>query len=60
MGKRAGMSVWKKLQNPYALVGQGFVLGGLIFFAANADVLQASSASAVPVESLLPSAQATR
>ena len=52
------MSFWKKLQNPYALVGQGFVLGGLIFFATNADVLQASAA--VPAGSLLPSAQATR
>ena len=58
--ERAIMSFWKKLQNPYALVGQGFVLGGLIFFAANADVLRASGASPVGAESLLPSAQATR
>jgi hypothetical protein len=27
------MTIWKKLQNPFALVGQGFVLGGLLFFA---------------------------
>ena len=52
------MSYWKKLQNPYALVGQGFVLGGLIFFATNSDVLQASAA--VPAGSLLPSVQGTR
>jgi hypothetical protein len=29
------MTIWKKLQNPFALVGQGFVLGGLLFFAAH-------------------------
>jgi hypothetical protein len=33
--KSRAMTVWKKLQNPFALVGQGFVLGGLIFFAAH-------------------------
>ena len=27
------MKFWKKLQNPYALVAQGFVLGGLVFAA---------------------------
>ena len=28
------MRVWKKkLQNPFVLVGQGFVLGGILFFA---------------------------
>lgn len=27
------MTFWKKLQNPFALVGQGFVLGGILFFA---------------------------
>lgn len=26
------MKVWKKLQNPFVLVGQGFVLGGALFF----------------------------
>ncbi len=31
------MRVWKKkLQNPFVLVGQGFVLGGILFFALNA------------------------
>ncbi len=31
------MRVWKKkLQNPFLLVGQGFVLGGILFFALNA------------------------
>ena len=27
------MKLWNKLQNPYVLVAQGFVLGGLIFAA---------------------------
>ena len=27
------MSFWKKLQNPFALVGQGFIAGGILFFA---------------------------
>lgn len=26
------MNVWKKLQNPFALVVQGFVVGGLLFW----------------------------
>ncbi len=30
---RFAMRVWKKLQNPFVLVGQGFVLGGILFFA---------------------------
>ena len=53
------MKMWKKLQNPFALVGQGFVLGGLIFFAANGGSLRASDAAA-PADSLLPSAAAYR
>jgi len=36
------MKIWKKLQNPFALVGQGFVLGGILFFATHTDSLQAS------------------
>lgn len=38
------MNIWKKLQNPFVLVGQGFVLGGILFFATHADTLQASPA----------------
>ena len=26
------MNVWKKLQNPFALVVQGFVVGGMLFW----------------------------
>ena len=39
------MKFWKKLQNPYALVAQGFVLGGLIFFAMHAESTAAPSAA---------------
>jgi hypothetical protein len=35
------MSVWNKLQNPFALVAQGFVLGGILFFATHSEALQA-------------------
>ena len=45
------MTVWKKLQNPYALVGQGFVLGGALFFATHPGALQAASHFAVPEDS---------
>ena len=34
-------SAWKKLQNPFALVAQGFVLGGVLFFATHSEALQA-------------------
>lgn len=41
------MRVWKKkLQNPFLLVGQGFVLGGILFFALNAP---GEAAPAVPI-----------
>ena len=45
------MTLWKKLQNPYLLVGQGFVLGGALFFATHPGALQAASHLAVPVDS---------
>ena len=35
-----------KLQNPFALVGQGFVLGGALFFALQADSSEAAPAPA--------------
>lgn len=41
------MKVWKKLQNPFALVGQGFVFGGLLFFATHQA--EAAPAAAAPV-----------
>lgn len=54
------MSLRKKLQNPYALVGQGFILGGLLFAVTHADVLQASASTEASPASLLPSATSTR
>ena len=50
------MKLWKKLQNPYALVAQGFVLGGLIFFATHSESLAAAPA----FDSLIGSAQLQR
>ena len=43
------MKIWvKKLQNPFALVAQGFVLGGLIFFATHGESLRAQASDALP------------
>ena len=50
------MKLWKKLQNPYALVVQGFVLGGLLFLATHGE----SIAAAPVIGSMLNSAQVTR
>lgn len=43
------MRVWKKLQNPFVLVGQGFVLGGILFFAFNGPGEASPVASAAPI-----------
>jgi hypothetical protein len=45
------MTIWKKLQNPFALVGQGFIVGGLLFFATH-------EAGAAPAGASAPIAQA--
>jgi len=50
------MKFWKKLQNPFALVAQGFVLGGLLFLATHTE----SIAAAPAMGSMLSSAQAAR
>lgn len=47
--KRRVKKMWNKLQNPFVLVGQGFLLGGILFFATHGDNLSASPAAA-PVE----------
>ncbi|HWT13151.1 MAG TPA: hypothetical protein VN231_10395 [Allosphingosinicella sp.] len=39
------MKFWKKLQNPYALVAQGFLFGGLIFFATHGESIAAAPAA---------------
>jgi hypothetical protein len=31
------MKIWNKLQNPFALVAQGFAAGGLLFWTTRAD-----------------------
>jgi hypothetical protein len=45
------VKVWNKLQNPFALVVQGFVVGGLLFWTtqgqASAPASAAPAASAV-------------
>lgn len=30
-------NVWKKLQNPFVLAGQGFMIGGLLLWAAQGE-----------------------
>lgn len=50
------MNVWKKLQNPFALVVQGFVVGGLLFWTTQGQA--SAPAQAAPVASSL-SAPAT-
>ena len=47
------MKLLKKLQNPYALVAQGFVVGGLIFFATHAGGDAARAAAPPPPLSLI-------
>lgn len=55
-----GMKLRKRLQNPFALVGQGFVAGGIIFFALNAESLLASPTAATPSDSLVTSLSSGR
>ncbi len=43
------MNLWKKMQNPFVLAGQGFVLGGLIFFATHSDIVSAAPPAIAPV-----------
>lgn len=40
------MALLRKLQNPFALVAQGFVLGGILFFATHPASLQARASDA--------------
>ena len=42
------MKLWKKLQNPYVLVGQGCILGGALFFATHPGSMEAASQLAAP------------
>ena len=49
------MKLLKKMQNPFALVGQGFVLGGLLFFAIHPESLLASPGPADSAPSIVAS-----
>lgn len=48
------MKIWKGLQHPFLLVGQGFVLGGLIFFATHSASLEATAPSNPPASETSP------
>ena len=54
------MTFWKKLQNPFVLVGQGFVLGGVLFFATHAESHHAAPAAGAAAASLVSTAVETR
>jgi hypothetical protein len=45
------VNVWKKLQNPFALVAQGFVVGGLLFWTTQGEASPSAPAPA-PVSTL--------
>jgi hypothetical protein len=36
-GERDVTKIWKKMQNPFVLVGQGFLAGGLLMWTTQAD-----------------------
>lgn len=48
------MKVWNKLQNPFALVVQGFVVGGLLFW-----TTQGQASAPAPVAPAASSLSAT-
>ena len=43
------MKLLKKLQNPFFLVGQGFVVGGALFFATHSASVDAAIPAAAPI-----------
>ena len=54
------MKLLKKMQNPFALVGQGFALGGVLFFATHSESLFASASPADSAPSLVTPAAPAR
>ena len=52
MNKR---SIRERLQTPFALVGQGFVAGGILFFATH-EVPLGATPTAAPVQAIAPAA----
>jgi hypothetical protein len=49
------VKVWRKLQNPYALVVQGFLVGGLLFWTTQGEAGQPAAASVASTLSALAS-----
>lgn len=54
------MNFLKKLQNPFMLVGQGFVLGGVLFFATHTESRLASAATDPAASTLASTATSGR
>lgn len=54
------MKVWKKLQNPFALVGQGFVVGSLLFWTTQANTAPRPAVDAAAPASILSGVQGAR
>ena len=57
---RSDMKYLKRLQNPFVLVGQGFVLGGILFFATHPESLLAAPVAAAPAESVISTLEGAR
>ena len=51
------MKLLKKLQHPFALVAQGFVLGGILFFAMHPESLDARARGAAAQASAMVAPQ---
>ena len=50
----------ERLQNPFALVGQGFFLGGVLFFATHPESMLAAPAPAPAADSAVAAVTAAR
>ena len=50
-GKQNPVNVLKKLQNPFALVVQGFIVGGVLFWTTQGQATQAPAAPAPVAQS---------
>ena len=46
------MKIWKKLQNPFALVAQGFLVGGLFLWTTQSDANPRAPAPATAASTL--------
>ena len=57
---RHDMKLWKRLQNPFFLIGQGFVLGGILVFATQPESRIASASPAPLAEPIVAAATPAR